>query len=204
MSFEQSINPWSHRIAIIAAAVALSGCVATYSMVEPGSTPVAKNSLVVQPSSAWNKIPGNRSQINGEESWTRNGPILDAISFVAGVPDGGELAKYNAREERRIPVFRTDMTPPDFVSMVEANYRIRGGVTVFTMTDMQPVTFLGANGIQMDYDYIGGDDLKRKGRTVLAVVNDKLYMMTLDGATLHYFDASLPEFESMVAQARLP
>jgi hypothetical protein len=155
----------------------------------------------VRPNSSWNRIPKNRSQIKAEESWTKNGPLLDSITFLGGVEDGAELAKYTRTEERRIPVFRSNMTPPDFVSMVESNYRIRGGVSVFNMTNMQPVEFLGTTGIQMDYDYIGADDVKRKGRAVMSVLDDKLYMMSLDGTALHYFDTALPEFESMVAQA---
>jgi hypothetical protein len=34
-------------------------------------------------------------------------------------------------------------------------------------------------------------------------VDKKLYLMKLDGVTSHYFDAALPEFDAMVASARL-
>jgi len=197
------MNMTMQRLTVLLIGLSLSGCVATYSLVPAGNTQVAQKTMLVAPSSNWNRIPKSRTQIKAEESWTKNGPILDSITFLGGVEDGGELAKYNYREERRIPVFRSNMTPPDFVSMVESNYRIRGGVSVFNMTNMEPVTFLGVAGIQMDYDYIGGDDVKRRGRTVLSVLNDKLYMIALDGTQLHYFAAALPEFEAMVAEAGL-
>ncbi|MFK7888172.1 MAG: hypothetical protein AB8G16_15030 [Gammaproteobacteria bacterium] len=197
------MNTILQRLFLISLTLTFGGCVASYTLVPAGKTQVAKKTMMVSPGSNWNRTPRSRTQIKAEESWTKNGPILDSITFVGGIEDGAELAKYNFREERRIPVFRSNMTPPDFVSMVESNYRIRGGVSVFTMTNMEPVMFLGVAGIQMDYDFIGGDDVKRKGRTVLSVFNDKLYMMSLDGTALHYFAAALPEFEAMVAEAGL-
>ena len=191
------------RFAPVVLAFALTGCIPTYTLVPSGPVAVANKTMNVAPSNAWNRIPRGPSQLKFEEAWTRNGPVLDAITFMGGIADGEELAKYNRNEERRIPVFKTNMVPPDFVSMIESNYRIRAGVTVFEMTRLTPTDFLGTTGLQMDYDYVGADDVKRKGRTVLAVVEDKLYMMSLDGTALHYYDAALPEFESMTRQAAL-
>jgi hypothetical protein len=93
------------------------------------------------------------------------------------------------------------MTPQDLVSMIESHYRIKAGVTVFETLGVKPVTFLGQPGMQFDYRYVSGDEVKRRGRSVLAVIESKLYLMSLDGAAVHYFDAALPEFEQMVATA---
>ena len=66
---------------------------------------------------------------------------------------------------------------------------------------MKPGTFLGTTGIQFNYNYVGADEVKRRGCSVLAVVNSKLYLMSLDGAALHYFDAALPAFEALAGSA---
>jgi hypothetical protein len=68
---------------------------------------------------------------------------------------------------------------------------------------VKPVTFLGTTGMQLDYEFVSTDEVKRRGRSVLAVVEGKLYLMSLDGAALHYFDAALPEFEALVASAQI-
>lgn len=66
---------------------------------------------------------------------------------------------------------------------------------------MKPTTFPGKPGVQFDYAFVGLDKVKRRGRSVLAVVDGKLYLMSLDGAALHYFESALPEFEAMTATA---
>ena len=85
--------------------------------------------------------------------------------------------------------------------MIESYYRIRAGTSVFTTTAVEPTTFLGHSALRMDYDYVAGDDVERRGRAVIAVVDERLYMMVLDGTALHYFDASAAEFDAMVASA---
>ncbi|HEX5238089.1 MAG TPA: hypothetical protein VFW39_06470 [Sphingomicrobium sp.] len=44
----------------------------------------------------------------------------------------------------------------------------------------------------------------RKGRAVGAVVNGELYMILMDAARSHYYAATLPDFEAIVASAQLP
>src|SRR5262249_32671042 len=45
-------------------------------------------------------------------------------------------------------------------------------------------------------------DQRRESRTVIAVIDQKIYLMTLDGAA-YYFSADQPQFESLVASATL-
>lgn len=63
--------------------------------------------------------------------------------------------------------------------------------------------FLGVAGVEFNYNYVGTDEVKRCGRSVLAIAGGKLYLMTLDGAALHYFDAALPEFERLAETATI-
>jgi hypothetical protein len=188
-------------IVLLTAACALTGCVAGYTLVDPGRVSVARGTLTVKPSKAWNRMPRTPFDIPTEESWTQNGPLLDSITFIGAVRDGDAIAKQRPKDDRKVPVFRADMTPQDLASMVESYYRIKGGVTVFETTGVKPVQFLGTTGMQFDYNYVGVDEVKRTGRAVLGISDGSLYMMSIDGASLHYFDAALSAFEALVASA---
>lgn len=58
-----------------------------------------------------------------------------------------------------------------------------------------PRPFLGANGFQLDYEYLDSDEAWRRGRAVGAVVNGRLYLIMLDAVRSHYCAAELPDFE---------
>lgn len=190
-------------VALIAVALALGGCAASYTLVKPETVSVASGSMKVKPSAAWNKVPRSSLNISKEESWTRNGVLLDSITFMGGLKDGEAIAKQRAKDDRKVPVFRANMTPQDLVSMVESYYRIRGQISVFESTSVKPTTFLGKQGIEFDFNFVGNDDVKRRGRSVLAVVDDKLYLMAVEGTALHYFDAALPEFQTLTTSATI-
>ena len=188
---------------LVMAGFALSGCVTGYKLVPPGQVPVAQGAMTVRTAVAWNKGPQGFSDLPQEEGWTQNGPVLDGVYFVGALPDGQSMIKQRPKDDRKVPAFRATMTPQDLVSMIETAYRIRAGAKVFETTGVKPITFLGQQGLQFDYTYVGDDDISRRGRSVVAVVNGKLYMMALEATALHYFDAALPEFESMTASAAI-
>ncbi|MBX5462306.1 MAG: hypothetical protein IRZ28_14595 [Steroidobacteraceae bacterium] len=188
---------------LLVAVLALAGCVTGYTLVSPAPVKVAKSTMKVTPSLPWNRAPKSALDVPSQEVWTQNGPLLDEITFIGGVTSGQAIAKQRPKDDRKVPVFRADMSPQDLVSMIESYYRIRGGATIFTPTGVKPVTFLGTTGMQLDYEFVSTDEVKRRGRSVLAVVEGKLYLMSLDGAALHYFDAALPEFEALVASAQI-
>ena len=87
--------------------------------------------------------------------------------------------------------------------MIDTYHRIRDGATVFEPNGVEPVMFFGHPGLRFDYTYIGADEVKRRGQTVLAINSGRLYMMALDGAAIHYFDTALVDFSAMAASARL-
>lgn len=191
-------------IVLIVTAAALCGCADTgYTLVPSGPVSVSKGSMKVHPAGAWNKAPQGQFGLPEAEGWTRNGPVLDAIYFIGGLPDGQAIAKQRPEDERKVPVFHATMTPQDLTSMVESAYRIRGGVKIFETTGVKPVTFLGQQGVQFDYTFVNEDSVKRRGRTIIAIAGGKLYVMSLNAAELHYFDAILPDFQAMAASASI-
>jgi len=189
-------------IVLIVAAATLSGCVATgYTLVPSGQVTVSQGSMKIRSAGAWNKAPQGQFGLPQAEGWTRNGPVLDAIYFLGAIPDGQAIAKQRPEDERKVPVFHATMTPQDLTSMIESAYRIRGGVKIFETIGVKPVTFLGQQGVQFDYTFVNEDSVKRRGRSVIAVAGGKLYVMSLNATALHYFDAALPDFQTMAASA---
>ena len=186
-----------------AALLALAACAPTYTLVSPATIGVAKSAMKVTPGQAWNRIPKGPFDVAWEENWTENGPLLDSVGFIGGLPDGEAIAKQRRKEDRKVPVFRASMTPQDLVSMIESYYRIKAGATVFETVGVEPASLLGKPALRFDYGYVGTDEVRRRGRSVVAIVDGKLYLIALDGAALHYFDAALPDFEKMVANATL-
>jgi len=193
-----------HRLLLlIACAFVLTGCVAGYTLVEPKVVPVARGAMKVKPSIAWNRTPKNMYDIAKEENWTQNGPLLDTITFMGGLKDGEAIARQRPKDERQVPVFRANMTPQDLVSMVESYYRIKAGATIFETTGVAPSKLLGSQAIEFNFNYVGADEVKRRGRSLLAVIDGKLYFISLEGASIHYFDAALPEFQRIVESAHV-
>lgn len=95
------------------------------------------------------------------------------------------------------------MSPPEIASMIETFYRIRASAVDFDMTGLQPRTFLGQSGFQLDYTHLDSDEVQRQGRAVGAIIGDRLYLILFDAARSHYFPAGLPEFERIVNSATL-
>jgi len=181
----------------------LGGCIPTYTLVKPSKLEVSKGQLSVTTSIPWNKAPKMAGGIAQEEKWTLNGPSLDLVTFIAGVGDGEAIVKQGKKEDRQVPAFSATMVPPDLVSLLESYYRIAVGAIDYQTTNVMPADFLGGPGMQIDYQFTGTDDVKRQGRTMLVVIDEKLYMMSALGSRLHYYNGILPEFETMARSATI-
>lgn len=199
---------------ILAAALALSACsslgggegygFSDYSLVRVRPKSVGDGSMVVTPPRAWNRHrPIFFEDVRQVEDWTQNGPLLDGISFVTGLKDGKSLIRQRRTASQQVPIFRSNMTAPEIAAMIESLYRVRGGSVDFKTLSLQPRPFLGQSGFQLDYEHLDDDELWRRGRAVGAVIDGKLYMILLDAARSHYFDADLPDFEALVGSAQL-
>lgn len=199
--------------ALIVAAAGLSACStlgpgetgsSSYALAPVRRAQVGDGSMTVVAPQPWNRHRRSMlSDISEVEDWTLNGPILDSMSFVTGVKSGRSLVRQRKKADQQVPNFRSDMTPPEIAAMVESLYRVRGGAVDFRMLSLKPRPFLGANGFQLDYEHLDDDELWRKGRVVGSVVNGRLYMVLLDAARNHYYAVTLPDFEAVVASARL-
>ena len=201
------------KIAAVGAALALPACSSVggddfgysdYSLVRVHRIYVGDRSLSVSAPRPWNRHrPIMFEDVRDVEDWTLNGPMLDGMSFVTGLQSGKSLIRQRRTTTQQVPKFRSDMTPPEIAAMIESLYRVRGGAVDFRTLSLKPRPFLGANGFQLDYEHLDEDELWRRGRVVGAVINGELYMILLDATKAHYWDATLPDFESVVASAQL-
>ena len=197
---------------LVTASVSLSACAGVggegfgyggYSLIRPKEVRVGDDSLAVTPPREWNKISARLfTDIRDVEDWTQNGPYLDGISFVTGLKDGKALVYQRSQDDRQVPKFRSNMTPPEIAAILESLFRVRGGAVEYKMTALAPRPFLGVSGFQYDYEHLDSDEVRRKGRAVGAVVDGKLYLILFDAARSHYYNALLPDFEAIVQSAR--
>lgn len=174
-----------------------------YGLVEPQPRTVVHGAMAVTPTLRWNRAPRGAADIEKEEDWTLNGPLLDSLTFIAGLENDKRIVRQRSKADRKVPNFRADMAPQDVAAMIETFYRVRAGASEFAMNRLAPRSFAGQPGFQLDYDYLGGDEVRRRGRAVGAIVAGRLYLALFDAARMHYFDAGLPEFERIVESARL-
>ena len=170
--------------------------------VSADETHVAGSDMTVKAGSNWKRLPASMSQTRWEDVWTWNGPQLDRITLVRGLPDGKAIIFRETNSDQQVPVFRADMTAQDLMSMVEVSYRVNG-VTVFHFESVEPVDFLGGPGVRLRYNYTSGIGIAKRGSCVMRVVDRKLYAMKLESVAGHYFDTVDPEFDQLIASAQL-
>ncbi|MDQ3245458.1 MAG: hypothetical protein M3Q52_00940 [Pseudomonadota bacterium] len=203
----------SIRLLAAAAAFAVTGCASGvggggfgnnyYSLVQVRPMNVGDGSLTVTAPRPWNEARRRLfDDVRWVEDWTLNGPILDGMTFVSGLPSGKYLVRQSRRDERQVPIFRSNMLAPEIASMLESAYRVRGGAVEFRTLGLTPRPFLGANGFQYDFEHLDSDELWRKGRAVGAVIDGRLYLILFDAARSHYYANAIGDFEAIATSAR--
>jgi hypothetical protein len=201
------------KLAVLAASAAgLSACtgmgtgeygISDYAMVAVHRVSVGNGSLSVAAPRPWNRHrPTLFEDIREVEDWTLNGPLLDGISFVTGLKNGKSLVRQSRRDDRQVPKYRSNMTAPEIVAMLESLFRVRGGTIDFKSLGLAPRSFLGAPGFQYDFEHLDGDEVWRRGRAVGATIDGRLYLFLYDAARSHYYAAALPDFEAIASSAR--
>lgn len=175
-----------------------------YTLVQPRTVKVGNGAMEVTPPREWNRQRRIFfDDVQWVDDWTLNGPLLDNMTFVTGLPHGRYLVRTNRRDARQIARFHSDMTAPEVQAMLESVYRVRGGAVDFRTLSLQPRQFAGYPGFQFDFEFLGTDELWRKGRAVGAVADGRLYLVMLDGARRHYFPDAVGDFEAIVESARI-
>ena len=162
---------------------------------------VANSGLAVTPSQDWNHL-GRRMGRNAE-SWTMDGLTLNDVTFYGGVAANETLFKERSAKDKPLPRFNTTMLPPDVEQMFEESYRIANDTTIFHMDKIEPAKFLGVDGFRFFYTFTALDEVARQGVATAAIRDGKLYMITYEAPTIHYFDKSLGAYDKIVDSAVL-
>jgi hypothetical protein len=175
-----------------------------YTLVQPRTVKVGNGAMEVTPPREWNRQRRIFfDDVPWVDDWTLNGPLLDNLSFVTGLPHGRDLVRTSRRDTQQIPRFHSNMTAPEIQALLESAYRVRGGAVDFRTLSLAPRQFAGHPGFQFDFEFLGTDELWRRGRAVGTVAGGRLYLVLLDAARSHYFPEAARDFETIVESARL-
>jgi hypothetical protein len=190
-------------IALLAAAL-LAGCASQFTLVEPQRQTVG-GVISVEPGMKWNKL--GRSNYKGKvEVWTLDGPTLNTLLFFTGVPDGEPLfvrASVDQSKVEKPPVFRSNMNPLEIQELLEATARRYFQTTLAEERNLRAESIADGRGFRFETRMVGRDEVERAGVFAGTVRNGKLYGAWFQGAKLHYFQRYVPEFDRIVASARL-
>jgi hypothetical protein len=193
------------RRLILIAALLLASC-AQYTMVGPQRVTV-KDVLSVEPDIAWNRI--NQQDISGRshtEVWTADGPLLNTLTFFAGIEDGKPLFVQNAEQEKRekLPEFRREMSSTDIAELLESTYAKISGSPLVKTAGLRPEKFLGKDGFRFDMTLVGKDEVDREATAVGTVHEGRLYMIVYQGTRLYHHSLRRQQAERIIQTARLP
>jgi hypothetical protein len=186
-----------------AALIALAGC-AQMVKVEPGQVTV-KDALRMNTTTAWNRFelqfplsvaPG------ASEVWTQDGITLDALAFFVGVADGQTLGSTIPGSSKKLPQFRSTMTPGEIVELYEQMVTQDG--SAFALTRVAPGRFGGQPGFRFEHTITRkSDGVLLKGVGQGAVVKGKLYLVAFTAPSIYYYGRHLPQVEPLLASAEI-
>jgi hypothetical protein len=195
----------SRRAGAALVALLLSACATNYALVEPGRHRVA-GALTVAPSLAWNRVEAPRWG-GPVEVWTQDGEALDRLVFVAGVADGETLLPPagGGRDTTgwHPAPFHREMTGIEVAELFRATLARVHRTPLVETTAVGPATLDGVAGFRFELRFVGRDEVERAGIGVGAIRDGRLYLLWLEGARLDDYARWLPEFERIVASARL-
>jgi hypothetical protein len=181
--------------------VLLCAACTQYSLIGPGRTTI--EGLSLEPGIAWNRASGITTG-PGTETWTMDGPLLDSLIILAAVPDGKPLALLRGASTDKLAPFHTAMTANEIMDLFEASFSAEMKTTVLEPRNLHPTLFGGDEGFRFEVSYTGADEVESEMAVAGAISGGKLYLLVYRGTRLHYFPKHLPDFERIVASARLP
>lgn len=172
-------------------------------LISPGvKISVAKSGLSVKPAREWNKLdarPGRNS-----ETWTLDGDALNDVTFYGGIPAGKTLFKEVDKRNRPLPRVSATMLLTDIPAMFENSYRIALDTPLMHIDAVEPIRFAGAKGVRFSYSFTRqNEEVHRRGEARAAIIAGKLYMITFEAPTIHYFENGLGDYLQLADSAAL-
>jgi hypothetical protein len=190
------------KLILCAALLATSApAIAGYKLIPPNKpVAVAKGAIRVTPANAWNRLTSRPGRY--AESWTLDGLTLNDITFYGGIGNDTTLFRELDKKNRPLPRFSSTMLLPDIAQLFEASYRVAVDTSLMSIDSIEPATFSGMPGFRFAYSFtVQGEEVKRKGEAVGAVIGGKLYMISYEAPAIHYYDKSIESFRVLAASA---
>ena len=193
------------RISVLLATIAvLQGCVTTaYTLVTPGVATIGDLSVSAGP--GYNLAPAISlpAQRTGAQTWTRDGMLLDRITFIPAVADG-ETLLVSRQKDAALPVFRKDMLPNEIEELVESTIvkQFGEGNAIVSTSNLRPHRFGEQRGILFDVGATVTESPEYKGIVGAFIADEKLYVMWYFAADPYYFDKHRSDAETIIKSAR--
>ncbi len=173
--------------------VACAGC-AQYMLVENGKRIPVGNAFKVDTSINWSK-----SESGDIETWTVDGPQLQRLVFLKGIPDGKPLFKVPPEEKSEsAPAFHSSMNSLELMELVVATLARTGGHDVKT-SDLRPYKLGSLEGFRFEFRYVTKQGLRYEGFVAGAQKEQKLFGIMYVGTALYHFEKHHQEVEEMLA-----
>ena len=191
----------SFALALAALAMAVPAS-AGWRQVDAGTArKVSDGNLYVTASGDWNRSTVDTGKRG--ETWTRDGAMLNDLSFFGKIKPGESLFKTNNKKRRPLPLFEADFLPTDIVDWYRDTANIVLGGSLFTVGEVRPAMLAGHPGVHFAFAYTGGDNVERLGEVRAAVIDGRLYLITFDAPRLHYFGRDIDAVRAIMDSARL-
>lgn len=176
--------------------------VAGWKLIKEGApVKVAKSTMIVTPTENWNRSSYRASRKG--ETWTLDGPTLNEIYFAAALIPGDTLYRDPAKKDHPLPLLGKNIQLTDVPEFFESSQRIAYNTSLYEVTSVEPVKFLGQEGVRFTYRFaIEGKPLQYKGVVQAALVTGKLYLVSFDAPALFYFERDRAKAEAVMASAR--
>jgi hypothetical protein len=163
---------------------------------------VAKSTMAITPAEAWNRSSYRASKKG--ETWTLDGTGLNEVYFVAGLLPGEALYKDHNKKNNPLPLMGKNLQLTDIPEFYESSQRVAYNTSVYTVTGIEPVKFLGRDGVRFTYTFaVQGNPLQYKGIAQAAMIDGKLYLISFNAPELTYFDRDKAKAETIFASATL-
>ncbi|MFQ5785981.1 MAG: hypothetical protein ACE5H8_14325 [Alphaproteobacteria bacterium] len=179
----------TRRIVALLIVLWLAAC-AQYSLVEPGKRKIGE-AFTVEPAIAWSASAEGKL-----ETWTVDGPALEAIHFVKALADGDPLLGPGRPEEKR-PVFRKDMSESEVMEFLIDSIAA-SGIARVEASGLRPISFGAVPGFRFEFSYLSAEGLEMDGMAAGAIVDGKLYVIIYSGAHAYYYPKYMPEVERLI------
>jgi hypothetical protein len=185
--------------ALAALLLPLAACVSVTSA-PAGAFKVGVTGYQVTLGQEWSDI----SQImNGRPKNVRllslDGPALNRLYLSDGLAPGEFLVKPTAKD-KPTPTFQKGMSPTELVEFVADSVSALDYQRVET-SGLRPTQLAGADGLRFDIRGKTREGLDVSGTAAVAEGGGKLYVILYLAPQEHYFQATLPEVESVMKSA---